>query len=93
MAQEGQQAATVLLLDDLPRKDNWWEQLMAALCHPAVGQEDLAELLQTQEIFRGINKKSEKLQLIAEVHKGAPQNGEMHAYKTSTQCFFLYLNT
>lgn len=83
LAQEGQQAATVLLLDDLPRKDNWWEQLMAALCHPAVGQEDLAELLQTQEeIFRGINKKSEKLQLIAEVHKGAPQNGEMHAYKT-----------
>lgn len=83
LAQEGQQAATVLLLDDLPRKDNWWEQLMAALGHPAVGQEDLAELLQTQEdIFRGTNKKSEKLELIAEVHKGAPQNGEMHAYKT-----------
>lgn len=83
LAQEGQQAATVLLLDDLPRKDNWWEQLMSALCHPAVGQVDMAELLQTQEdIFRGINTKSEKLELIAEVHKGAPQNEKMPPYKT-----------
>lgn len=67
---------------------------MSALCHPAVGQVDMAELLQTQEdIFRGINTKSEKLELIAEVHKGAPQNEKMPPYKTSTQCFFLYFNT
>lgn len=83
LAQEGQAAATVLLLDDLPRKDNWWEQLIAALDHPAVGQQDLAELLRTQEdTVRGVSKKSEKTELFAEVHKVATQNGGIQAYIT-----------
>ena len=38
-----------MLLDDLPRKDRWWEQLLAALRHPSVGMEDLAESLQRKE--------------------------------------------
>nr|XP_022343365.1 uncharacterized protein LOC111136650 isoform X2 [Crassostrea virginica] len=49
LEQRGQQAASLLLLDDLPRKDRWWEQLLAALRHPSVGMKDLAESLQRKE--------------------------------------------
>ncbi|XP_048744395.2 uncharacterized protein LOC125657700 isoform X4 [Ostrea edulis] len=39
----------MLLLDDLPRKDKWWELFTAALRHPSVGMEDLADSLEESE--------------------------------------------
>ncbi|XP_022343365.2 uncharacterized protein LOC111136650 isoform X2 [Crassostrea virginica] len=59
LEQKGQQAASLLLLDDLPRKDRWWEQLLAALRHPSVGMEDLAESLQRkEEVATGIRSQA-----------------------------------
>jgi hypothetical protein len=48
LTQEGQSAANTLLLQDLPRKDKWWDQFMAGLRHPSVGMEDLADCLETE---------------------------------------------
>ncbi|XP_061171921.1 uncharacterized protein LOC133181427 [Saccostrea echinata] len=43
---EGQVSASTLLLEELPRKDRWWEQFMAALRHPLVDMDDVADLLE-----------------------------------------------
>ncbi|XP_062595066.1 uncharacterized protein LOC134256435 [Saccostrea cucullata] len=64
---EGQVSASDLLLQELQRKDRWWEQLIAALRHSEVDMDNIADLLEAD------------LESLSELH--GKERGK-HAYKT-----------